>query len=55
MVETLQAYATEQAPVMKETGQALATQLSPGEVPADIPVVEGDKGRLLQLQGAGLL
>jgi hypothetical protein len=43
MVETLQAYATSNAPSLKETGQAMATQLSPGEVPEDIPVVEGDK------------
>jgi len=43
MVETVQAYATSHAPSLKETGQAMATQLSPGEVPGDIPVVEGDK------------
>jgi hypothetical protein len=43
MVETVQAYATDHAPSLKETGQAMATQLSPGEVPEDIPVVEGDK------------
>jgi hypothetical protein len=43
MVETLQAFASEQAPAMKETGQAIATQIAPGEVPADIPVVEGEK------------
>ncbi len=50
MIETLQAFASEQAPAMKETGQAMATQLSPGEVPADIPVVEGDKGEFYSSQ-----
>ncbi len=43
--DTLQAYITQQGPGAEATMQAIATQaaLSFGELPPDIPVVEGDK------------
>ena len=48
--KTINALVTQQGPEMLETGQAIATQVaaSTGNLPADIPLVEGEKDNLFK-------
>jgi len=43
LVQTALAVATQQGPEILSTAQTYITQLAPGNAPADIPVIEGDK------------
>jgi len=48
--QTINALVTQQGPEMLETGQAIATQVaaSTGNLPTDIPLVEGEKDNLFK-------
>jgi hypothetical protein len=43
--QTAKAFVTQEAPLLKETAQAIATNVlaTPSDVPEDIPVMEGEK------------
>jgi hypothetical protein len=51
--DTVQAFATEQGPELVETAQALATQIAADTplIPADIPLVEGERANLAAILG----
>jgi len=44
-VETAKAFVTQEVPILKETAQAIATDVfaTPSDVPEDIPIMEGKK------------
>jgi hypothetical protein len=48
LMETALAVATRQGPEILSTAQSYITQIAPGEAPADIPIMDGDKELFFQ-------